>query len=157
MPKVFVCYDSKYGNTKIVAENIMKGLEKVKGLEVTIGYVKGIEPKNLVNYDMIIIGGPNHMGRTSRTIKKFVNRLTDTDLRTKKVTVFGTYAGKARVVDRAVRKLENLVKKKLSGIKFVSPTLSIRVNKIRGPIIDGELPKCVEFGKKIANQLINEI
>lgn len=135
----------------------MKGMEELGVIKVTIGYIMDINLKNIANYDVIIIGGPNHMGRPSRTIKKFVNHLADTNLETKKVVVFGTYAGKVRVVDRAVKKLENLVKKKLPSLDFISPTLSIRVNKIRGPIIEGELPKCIEFGRKIATKIKDEI
>jgi hypothetical protein len=69
------------------------------------------------------------------------------------VAVFGTYAGKVRTPDRAVRKLEKMVEKKLPNLKPILPSLSIRVNGVTGPIVDGELPKCVDFGKKIAMQL----
>ncbi len=43
MVKVFVVYDSKYGNTKIVAEKIVEGLRETGGLEVSVGYVKDVD------------------------------------------------------------------------------------------------------------------
>jgi hypothetical protein len=46
-----------------------------------------------------------------------------------------------------------MVEKKLPNLKLILPGLSIRVNGIPGPIVEGELPKCVDFGKKIAPQL----
>jgi len=52
-----------------------------------------------------------------------------------------------------VKKLEKMVEKKLPNLNLISPGLSIRVNGIPGPIVEGELPKCVDFGKKIATQL----
>jgi hypothetical protein len=65
----------------------------------------------------------------------------------------GTYSGRIRTADRAVKKLEKTVEKKFPNLHLVSPGLSIRVNGIPGPIVEGELPKCVDFGKKIAHQL----
>ncbi len=151
--KVFVIYDTKYGNTKLAAENILQGINEVGRIETAIGYVKEIDIGKLADYDMIILGAPNHMGRPSRTMKKFVDRLAELDLKQKNVAVFGTYSGTPRPVDRAVKKLGKIVEKKLPNLNLISPRLSIRVNGIPGPIVEGELPKCMEFGKKIASQL----
>lgn len=153
MVKVFVVYDSKYGNTKQAAESIVEGIEAVTGIETAVGYAKDIDPAKLAAYDAIVIGAPNHMGRPSRTMRKFVDRLTELNMKGKDVVVFGTYAGKERAVDRAEKKLETIVKNKLPNLNLISPGLSVRVNGITGPIVEGELPKCVDFGKKIAGQI----
>ena len=153
MKKIFVAYDTKYGNTKIVAETILKGIEKVARNETGIGYVKEIDIGTLANFDLIILGAPNHMGRPSWTMKKFVNKLAKLDLKSKNVAVFGTYSGKIRTVDRAVKKLVKMVQEKLPNQNLALPGLSIRVKGIRGPIRQGELPKCVDFGNKLATQL----
>lgn len=153
MIKVFVAYDSKYGNTKLAAENIMEGMEEVEGIETSIGYVKEIDIGKVADSDAIVLGAPNHMASPSRTMKKFVNRLSELDLKAKNVAVFGTYSGRVRPVDRAVRKLEKMVETKLPQLKMISPGLSIRVNGVTGPLVAAELPKCLDFGKKIASQL----
>lgn len=153
MVKVFVVYDTKYGNTKLVGETIVEGIREVEGIETSIGYVKEIDIAKLVDYDAIVLGAPNHMGRPSQTIKKFVNRLAELDLKAKNVAVFGTYSGRVRDPDRAVKKLEKMAEKKLTNLKLISPSLSIRVNGIPGPLVEGELPKCKDFGRRIANQL----
>jgi len=151
--KIFVVYDSKYGNTKLAAESILAGIREGEGFETAIGYVKEIDIGKVADYDAIVLGAPNHMGRPSRTMKKFVDRLAEIELKAKDVAVFGSYSGSVRPVDRAVRKLEKMVEKKLPKLNLISPGLSIRVNGIHGPIVEGELPKCVDFGKKIAGQL----
>ena len=153
MVKVFVVYDSKYGNTKRVAESIVEGIKEVEGIETAVGYAKEVNPAKLTDYDAIVIGAPNHMGRPSRTMRKFVDRLAELGLKGKDVVVFGTYAGKVRAVDRAEKKLEKTVENKLPNLNLISPGLSVRVNGITGPIVEGELPKCVDFGKKIAGQI----
>ena len=153
MVKVFVIYDSKYGNTKLAAENILEGIKEVDGIETAIGYVKEIDIEKVVDYDVIVLGAPNHMGRPSWTMKKFVGRLAELDLEAKNVAVFGTYSGRVRIVDRAVKKLEKMVKDKLPNLNLISPGLIIRVKGVTGPLVEGELPKCIDFGKKIAGQL----
>jgi multimeric flavodoxin WrbA len=41
--KVFVIYDSKYGNTKTAAENILEGLKQVEGIAATVCHVKEVD------------------------------------------------------------------------------------------------------------------
>ena len=153
MAKIIVVYDTKYGNTKLAGETILEGIREVEGVEASISYVKGIDPGKVADYDVIVLGAPNHMGRPSQTMKKFVSRLAGGDLKAKNMAVFGTYAGKVRAPDRAVKKLEKMVEKNLPDLKLISPSLSIRVNGIPGPIVEGELPKCRNFGRTIAKQL----
>ena len=153
MVKVFVFYDTKYGNTKLAAEKIAEGMREVEGIETAIGYVNEVDVGKLEDYDAFVLGAPNHMGRPSWTMKMFVGKLAKQGLKAKKVAVFGTYAGTARLVDRAVKKLGKMVEEKLPNLTLVSPSLSLRVVRIPGPIAEGELPKCVDFGKALGAQL----
>lgn len=52
--KVFIVYDSKYGNTKIAAENILIGLKQVEGIEAEISYVKEVDSQRVGSYDALI-------------------------------------------------------------------------------------------------------
>jgi menaquinone-dependent protoporphyrinogen IX oxidase len=150
--KAFIIYDSKYSNTKIVAENIMQGLID-GGVEVSIGYAKEVEPQNLLCYDALIIGAPNHMGKPSRVITKFVDSLTGIQLNAKVATAFDTYFLRERYFGKAMRKLEKHINQRLPNLAVVTPGLSVRVGGVNGPIVEGELPKAREFGWKIAECL----
>jgi flavorubredoxin len=86
-------------------------------------------------------------------MQKFIDHLASAELNAQKVAVFGTYAGKERIQDRAVKKLERIVAEKLPNLKLVMPGLSVHVKGVSGPVVEGELPKCVEYGKAIATQL----
>ena len=151
--RVFVIYDTKYGNTKLVAKTIVEGMKEIEDIEASNGYIKEIDIGKVADYDAIVLGAPNHMGRPSQTMKKFVNRLAELDLKANFVSVFGTYSGRIRTPDRAVKNLEKMVEEKLPYLKLISPSLSIRVNGIPGPLAEGELPKCKDFGRRIANNL----
>jgi flavorubredoxin len=150
--KVFIFYDSKYGNTKLCAERVAEGMRSL-GVDVELGYVKDVNPEEAVSFDAFVLGAPNHMGRPSQTMKKFVNGISLLGLREKKVAVFGTYAGKQRNVDRAVKKMLKLVEEKLPDVVLLSVSLSVRVNGVSGPVVDGELPRCEAFGMQIAEEL----
>jgi flavorubredoxin len=149
--KVFVVYDTKYGNTKLVAEEIVKGIEDVGGIETAISYVKEVDLERVADSDAILIGAPNHMGGPSWTISGFIDKLGKVDLRAKGFAAFDTYAGTD--FEKAVRKMEERINRRIPGMDLIAPGLSVKVQGMKGPIADGELPKCRDFGRRIANKL----
>ncbi len=153
--KVFVIYDSKYGNTKLVAMKIVEGLNKAGGFDVAVEYVKHVDPQKLVNYDVLVIGAPNHMGRPSWTMRKFVDSLSNIRLDAKWVAVFDTYFQRDRYFQKATKKLESQINERLAGSELITPGLSVRVKGVNGPVVDGELIKALEFGERIGIKLKN--
>lgn len=151
MAKVIVVYESKYGNTKLVAEKIVEGVREVSGIEAVLNELKGVNKSRLAEFDVILVGSPNHIGRPTGSIKRFINELGKLNLTGKAVAVFDTYIGKD--YEKAVRKMEKQISEKAPGLKLAAPGLSIRVEGMKGPISEGELPKCKEFGGKVANQI----
>jgi flavorubredoxin len=156
LTSVFVAYDSKYGNTKRAAETLAEGLRNVEGVVVSLASVKEVDMSRLAEYGVLVLGAPNHMASPSRAMMKFVDRLASLNLKAKNVAVFGTYSGRVRESDRAVRKMEKKLKEKASEINLLSPSLSMRVLGVTGPVFEGELDRCREFGRRIANQVNQE-
>ncbi|MDH5685818.1 MAG: flavodoxin domain-containing protein [Hadesarchaea archaeon] len=151
MAKVIVVYETKYGNTKFVAETIIEGLKKVKGIETVLSELKKVDLNEIPGYDAILVGSPNHLGGPTRGIKKFIDKLGKLNLKGKMGAVFDTYLGGN--FEKAVQKMEKRINEKVPGLKLVAPGLSIKVQGMKGPILEGELPKCKEFGNKIATQM----
>ena len=151
MVKVFVVYDTKYGNTKLVAETIVEGMSEVEEMETAISDVEEVDLERVTDYDAILIGSPNHWGGPVRGIRKLIDKLGKLDLKAKWVAVFDTYIKED--FEKAVKKMEKRINEKVPRLKLIIPGLSIKVGDMKGPIVDGELPKCKEFGKKIADQL----
>ncbi len=162
MVKVLVAYDTKYGNTQRVAELIADGL-KVAGAEAVVENMKKVNIDEAAGFDAILIGSPNHMGRPTRTFKKFVGNLQKANLEDMTLAAFDTYIGQKDEQEiihpgggefqKALRKMEEQLKAKLPNLKLISPGLSIAVGGMKGPILDPDLPNCKEFGQKIAAQL----
>ena len=95
----------------LLPRNILEGIKEDGETESAIGYVKEVDAGIMSDYDVIILGAPNHMGRPSRAMKKFVEAVSEHNLKAKQVAVFGTYSGNARPVDRAVKKLAKITKR----------------------------------------------
>ena len=149
--KVIVVYESKYGNTKFVAETITEGMREVEGIEAVLSEVKAVDFSRIPVYDAILVGSPNHIGGPTRGIKKFIDKLGKLPLEGKLFAVFDTYIGKD--FEKAAKKMEKRISEKVPGLKLVASGLSIRVAGMKGPVSEGELPKCKEFGSKIATQM----
>lgn len=156
MVRVCVVYDTKYGNTKIVAENIADGLREVGGIQTAISDVEGVDLETLSGYDAILIGSPNYYSGPSKGVQDFIKKLRGHDLEGKAYAVFDTFVGKDSdfFLGKAARKMEKAIGEKVPDLKLLTPGLSIRVGGTKGPIVEGELPKCRDFGRKIGNLLI---
>ncbi len=120
-------------------------------MEATLSTPKELDPTQLSDFDAIIIGSPNHMGGATRGIKKFIDKLAKLKMEEKLTAAFDTYTGGE--YEKAVKKMEKQLSEKAPGLKIASPGLSIRVEGVRGPLSEGGLPNCNEFGVIIANQL----
>ena len=141
MAKGLVLYDSKYGNTKMVAEEVTEGLRS-KGMEADLSYMEGFDAKEVEGYDVIAVGTPNHMGGPTRRAKNLVKSLKGQNLERKTFGFFDTCLKGEE--GKATRKMANKLRDIAPGV-MIAPELSILVGGMKGPIVDGELPKCAEF------------
>ena len=149
--EILIIYNTKHGNTKKVAELIGEGLNTVKENAVTFRNVEEFDPNKEEVYDLILIGTPNHFGKPTKPIKKFIEALPNSSLKSISFTVFDTYMFKD--YEKAVKKMEKKINELMPSLKKVSSGLSIRVAKTNGPILEEELPKCKEFGIKLAKNV----
>ncbi|MFX0035801.1 MAG: flavodoxin family protein [Candidatus Hermodarchaeota archaeon] len=145
---ILIAYDTKYGNTKKVAELIAEGLKTVEGNTVSLENVKEINLEKDETFDLILIGSPNQMGAHISSVKKFIKKLASSSLKGNSFAVFDTYVKKD--FEKATKKMEKQIAKVMPNMKKVSSGLSIKVGGMKGPIIEEELPKCKEFGIKLA-------
>jgi len=151
--RVLIVYFSKYGNTEKVAKLIGEGISSTGDNEVIIKNVKDVKLKNEAPYDLILIGSPNHFGRHVGSIKKFINKLPQPQLKVNAYAVFDTYI--TSDFEKAVKKMEEQVSEVMPDLTRASPGLSIKVEGTgtsKGPITNEDLPKCKEFGIKLTQE-----
>ncbi|MFX0148601.1 MAG: flavodoxin family protein [Candidatus Hodarchaeota archaeon] len=146
--KVLIVYYTKYGNTEKVANLIAEGIISIEGNEVVVNNVKDVKLKKENSYDLLLIGSPAHFGKHVGSIKKFINKLPTSQLKVKAYAVFDTYI--KTDFEMAVKKMEEQISEMMPALIKASPGLSIKVEGMKGPITEEDLPKCKEFGIKLA-------
>ena len=149
---VLIVYETKFGNTKQAAETIAEGLKEGEQIKTEVINVNDVDYSKVKDFDAIIIGSPTWAGNCTDTIKKFVDELAGLSLSGKSYAVFDTNSG-IPLLSKAVKKMEKLIGKKIPSLKKILPGLPVRVKGTKGPIVEGELPKCHNFGKEIALNL----
>lgn len=151
MSKAIIVYESKWGNTRLVAENIAEGMKETSGMEAMLREVKAVKLTEIGDFDTVLIGSPNHIGRATASIRKFIDKLGKLGMDGKRAAVFDTYIGGD--FEKAVKKMEKQIREKVPGLKLIAPGLSIEVKAMKGPIAEGELAKCRDFGVRVAEQV----
>ncbi len=145
--RAVVVFDSQYGNTRLVGEEIARGISEAGNLEVLAADVDHVALDRVRACDLLVIGSPNHIGRATRATKRFV-RAIGADLGRKRVAVFDTcFAGQEGV---ATREIEANLRKEEPTFAPVAPALSVIVERMKGPIRTGELPKARAYGRRLA-------
>ena len=127
-------------------------MQRVDGIEIALHKVKKIDSKAIISYDAIVFGGPTHFGGPRRSIKKFIDKLSSVPLDGKQFAVFDTYL--KTNFEKVTKNMEQRMHEKAPAMKMTVPGLSIKVEEMEGPIAEGELSKCEEFGATIASQLM---
>ena len=151
MARVIVVYETKYGNTRIAAEEIIGGMGEVSGIEVHLCQPKELDWDSITGYDAIIIGSPTHAGRPTMGIRRFIGRLGKLRIEGKMTAVFDLRLSPAS--GHVVARMEKQIAKDVPGLKLLAPGISLQVTGIKGPLAEGELLRCREFGQKIASRL----
>ena len=151
MAKVIVVYESKFGNTKLAAEAIIEGMKEISGIEAVLCQPKAVDLDGIADYDAVLIDSPTHIGRPTRGILKFIGKLGKINLEGKMAAVFDLRMNPEP--GQAVMRMEKQIGEKALGLKLIAPGLSVLVGGMQGPIAEGELTRCKEFGNKIASRL----
>ena len=152
MKKAIVVYESKYGNTKRVAEAIIEGMKQAGEIDCKLVATGEIHTDELAKYDAALFGCPNHGQIPSRGMTTFIDRASTVDLSDKVGAAFDTYMGGNKGV--AVKKLERKIREKLPGLSLIVEGHSAEVAGRQGPLLEGEIPKAIEFGKAVGQKII---
>ena len=147
---VLIVYATKYGNTEKVAKLIAEGITSVGSNEVIVKNVKDVKLKEAASYELILFGSPVHFGRHVGAMKKFINKIPNSQLKVNAYAVFDTYI--LTDFEKGVKSIEQQVKEVMPDLTKASPGLSIKVEGTgmsKGPISSEDLPKCKEYGIKL--------
>jgi flavorubredoxin len=152
--KTIIIYESIYGNTKKVANAIAEGIRESGQVECAVAKTGEVHhTDDLARYDAILFGCPNHNQEPARNMLKFIERASIVDLEEKMGAAFDTYTGGNRGI--ALGKLEEAIAQKMPCVKFVTEGFSAKVEDRKGPLTEGELQRANEFGRHVAEKLLD--
>ncbi len=143
MPNLLIYYNTKTGNTELMAKAVEEGAKKVQGVEVTLTF--HAEPQDLQNADTIIIGVPTYNHHMSLDIQNALQKTAESgiNLKDKVGAAFGSYGWSGEAPKQVLEILKN---------KFQMKNLDTPVLSNYRP--DEEtLDKCRELSRKIAEEL----
>jgi flavorubredoxin len=137
--KCVIVYDTKFGNNKQLCEAVGKDLEK--DMEVKCSFVDEATIDDVKSADLVIIGGPTHILRATRKMRKFLKKLSKNkeEFASKKAIAYGTRAGMgsaAKSIEKNLRKI---------GFNVIAPPLDVRVEGMKGPLSEGEIERMAAF------------
>lgn len=72
-PSVLVVYYSKTGNTRAMAEAVVRGARSVSGVEVVLRTVAAASEAELLAADAIILGSPVYNANVAPPVQEFIN------------------------------------------------------------------------------------
>lgn len=158
--KTVIIYDSYFGNTEKIANEIGKTISNSH--EVEIHKVSNISYSVLDGADLLIIGSPTRAFNPTKPISSFIKGIPSNKLQGIKATVFDTRMDvnivKSKVLNffvklfgYAAETMEKTLKNK--GVQITAKSEWFYVLESEGPLKDGELEKASEWGKSIINSL----
>jgi len=157
MPKIVIVYDSKSGNTEMMAKAVAEGVGSVKGVQVESYKIGTKFPTQVLGEaDAIILGTPSRYGLPTAEMREFLEAVGlrhDTGalkIKAKAGGVFGSYGWDGGdVVDRLEDVLTSL------KVKVVPPKVAAvdRGGAMGVRIDEDSLKKCRELGKALAQKI----
>jgi flavodoxin I len=140
--KTLIIYDSMFGNTQKVAEEIKATIKDevrlIKADEISMADVKGVE--------LLIVGSPTQGGRPTAAMQDFIKLLFGRGLVGMKVAVFDTRLEESKqnfalkllmkTIGYAADKMA--VELKNQGANLIKPPAGFMVTGKKGPLKEGE-------------------
>ncbi|MFW9799345.1 MAG: flavodoxin family protein [Candidatus Thorarchaeota archaeon] len=153
MKRAIVIYESIYGNTGRLALAIAEGIKRAGDIECDVVKTNEVHhTDDLVGYDAILFGCPNHNQEPARNMIKFLERAAIVELQGKIGAAFDTYTGGNKGI--VVGKLEDLIREKIPGVTLAVDGFSALVEDRKGPLAAGEISQAKEFGNAIGLELL---
>lgn len=140
--KALVVYDSNFGSTKLIAEEIADHL----GNNVRTLSVREFTPKDMVGVELLVLGSPINGWNATATAMKVLDRFKEHDFDGVKFSTFDTRL-KLLIYGDAKDKLAEAIAEK-GGELIVEPREFYVTGRV-GPLFDGEIESAARWANQI--------
>jgi flavodoxin short chain len=142
MSKAAIIYDSRSGNTGIMAKAIEEGMKEA-GIEVSSKRTVNATVGDVKDVDAVVLGAPTYHKDMIASMKTFLFEMEKADLKGKIGAAFGSYGWSGESVQMMTDTMKHIFE-----MHVIEPGLKM----LRRPGEDG-LQQCREFGRKIAEKV----
>jgi flavodoxin I len=154
--KVLIVFDSFFGNTKLIAEEIGAALGTP---EVSVVHVSEVGENDLDDVDVLFVGSPTRAFRPTPAIQNWLRSLTKDRLRGIEVAAFDTRIAVGDIDSRVLPVLVNIFGYAAEPIEMTLirkggipalPPIGFYVTGSEGPLKDGELQRARVWAAQVA-------
>jgi flavodoxin short chain len=142
MSKAVIIYDSRSGNTGMMAKAIEEGMKEA-GIEVSSKRTVNATAGDIKDVDAVVLGAPTYHHDLIASMKTFLFEMEKADLKGKIGAAFGSYGWSGESVQMMTDTMKHVF-----GMNVIEPGLKM----LRRPG-EGGLKQCREFGRKIAEKV----
>ena len=146
-----VVYDSKFGNTKKVAEAVADGL-RAHGAVRILGLNK-VLPQKLGRVDLLLVGGPTQAHGMSAPLRQFLDALETRSAPGMLAATFDTRFRMPAIISGSAAKT---IARKLrrAGVRMFVPPESFFVSQGVPELEEGETERAAAWAKDVADRLV---
>jgi len=142
MSKAIIIYDTRSGNTRLMAEAIEEGMKK-SGVEVLSKKTMSAEAEDLAEVDAVALGSPTYHHDMISSMKTFLFEMEKAELKGKVGAAFGSYGWSGESVQVMTDTMKHIF-----GMDVMEPGLKL----LRGQS-ESSMEQCKDFGRKIAEKI----
>ena len=150
--KALIVHDSVYGNTERLARTMADAIDG----ESKVLHVNEVNLSDLESIDLLIVGSPTRGGGPTPSVKDFLNRFTEHDIKGINVAAFDTRVSWrwVRIFGYAAEKIASALKEK--GGTLMAPPVGFFVKGNKDSIIDGELERAASWAREITGGSLHD-
>jgi len=155
--QALVIYDSVFGNTEKIAQSIAEGLRTTH--ETQCLHAGSVSIAQILNADIVVMGSPTRSFRATPATHSVLEAIPSGALQGKKVAAFDTRLLMTGVKGLLFRKIIDkggyaapLIASELQSKAgtLALPAEGFFVKGEEGPLVNGELERAVDWGRKLA-------
>lgn len=156
MSKSLIVYDSVFGNTRLIALAIGKGLA-TNATNVEVKAIGEVDSSAIEGVTLLVVGSPTRGFRATPAIMEWIKSLPGNALASMKAAAFDTRIPEAtlkknwflRLLGPMVKYAVDPIAKDLQarGVRGEIPKSWFYVAESEGPLLDGELDRARAWGK----------
>lgn len=140
MSKAYIIYETRTGNTKLLAQAVLEGLQEA-GIDTILKQSTDVQMTELTDCDGIILGAATYHKDMIPMMKTFLFKLEKADLKEKIGGAFGAYGWSGEAVGMLSETMEHIY-----GMEVVEPK-----SRLSGKATGAAQYK--DYGKKIAEKI----